>query len=246
MLMLLPLTATAQDHLLREDTAARIVDRYLDIMGVERLPADSLLVLETTITSPGTTDTFVMKRWFAQPQMQRIEVWRGKELQTGLCTNGKNRYRKMNHSLGYWVDRQPVRFYEQLMAYDFRGPLYNWRASNAVLTYNGPVTAPGGQRLESVKVEASGMFTRIYMFEESGLLSIVFESSEMLDGDDHAIDTTARIEWKCMHEYQQVGNSVLPKQESFLRGKRLTVMETKAHFEPLNTLIFNEDKRGKK
>ncbi|MBR6048758.1 MAG: hypothetical protein IKP83_01185 [Bacteroidales bacterium] len=246
LLALLPLAAMAQDHLLREDTAARIVDRYLQMMGIERLPADSLLVLETTITSPNSTDTFVMRRWFAQPQMQRVEVWHGKKLQTGLCTNGKDRFRRMNHSLGYWVDLPPVRFYEQLMAYDFRGPLYNWRANNAVLTYNGPVTAPGGQRLESVKVEASGMFTRYYMFEESGLLSVLFETDEMLDRDDHDVDTTARIEWKCMHEYQQVGTSLLPRLESFLRGQRLTVMETTARLEPLNTLIFNEDRRGKK
>jgi hypothetical protein len=49
-----------------------------------------------------------------------------------------------------------------------------------------------------------------------------------------------------MHEFQQVCTSLLPRLESFLRGQRLTVMETTARLEPLNTLIFNEDRRGKK
>ena len=78
------------------------------------------------------------------------------------------------------------------------------------------------------------------------MLSVILETDEMLDRDDHDVDTTARIEWKCMHEYQQVGTSLLPRLESFLRGQRLTVMETTARLEPLNTLIFNEDRRGKK
>ena len=42
------------------DTAVQIVERYLELLGNDRWPADSLLVMKTVITSPQSGDTFVM------------------------------------------------------------------------------------------------------------------------------------------------------------------------------------------
>ena len=70
LLALAPLAATGQ-----KDTAAAIVDRYVELLGYTRLPQDSMLTMVTTVTSPGTADTFVMKRWFVPPLMMRVEVW---------------------------------------------------------------------------------------------------------------------------------------------------------------------------
>lgn len=221
------------------DTAAQIVDRYLEMLGNDRWPADSLLVMETVITSPGSADTFMMKRWFLPPQMMRVEVWLNDTLQTGLCSNGSDRYRKYVPSLGRWEDVASIHFYARLMGYDFRGPLYGWRTQGAVLTYKGPATVLGREGLQAVKVEVPERFARYYFFEPSGLMAMVVETEE-LDDLHRDIDRT-HIDWKFVHEYQQVGRSMLPKQESFLRDGKLTVLETTAHFKPRNTLIFNQD-----
>ena len=70
-------------------------------------------------------------------------------------------------------------------------------------------------------------------------MSMIVETAELdsLYRDRYSV----HIDWKFIHEYQQVGRSLLPKQESFMRQGKLTVMETEAYFEPAKTLIFNQD-----
>lgn len=237
-----PMALAAQDNQPREDTAAMIIDRYMSILNYDALPHDSLLVLETFITYPQTNDTFVMKRWYMWPQMMRVEIWRGQEQHGGLCTNGHDRYRKFIKSLGYWQDIDADQFYDNLHGYDFRGPLYNWRINGTQLDYQGKVKAPGGQMLESVLVNTPGMFYRYYMFQPDGLLALIVETEE-IDSKKSASFDEVHIEWKCMHEYKLLGKSLFPSQESFMRRGTLTVMETSAHFEARNELLFNIDKR---
>lgn len=221
------------------DTAVQIVERYLELLGNDRWPADSLLVMKTVITSPQSGDTFVMKRWFMPPQKHRIEVRLNDTLQTAYCGNGSDRFRKYIPSLGYWQDIPSYQFYTELAGYDFRGPLHGWRAQGATLTYEGPATVMGRHGLEAVKVEVPDRYVRHYFFEPSGLMSMIVETAELdsLYRDRYSV----HIDWKFIHEYQQVGRSLLPKQESFMRQGKLTVMETEAYFEPAKTLIFNQD-----
>lgn len=221
------------------DTAEMIVQRYLDRLGNDRWPADSTLYLETVITSPGSTDTIIMRRWFTPPQMLRVEVRKGRRLQVGLCSNGKDRYRRYHHELNYWVDLQPIDFYDRMIGYDFRGPLHGWKAKGATLTYDGKVKAEGHYDMESVTVEAPNAFKRHYMFEPSGLLAVIIETDEL---DTAYKDVTgSHIDWKCIHEYMTIGGRMLPRLESFMREGRLTVLETTAKLEERNTLIFNQD-----
>lgn len=221
------------------DTATRIVERYLDMLGSDRWPTDSMLVMKTVITSPQSTDTFVMKRWYMPQQRHRIEVWLGDTLQTAFCGNGSDRFRKYNPSLGYWEDIPSYYFYTELGGYDFRGPLHGWRAQGATLTYEGMATVVGRKGLEAVKVEVPERYARHYFFEPSGLMSVIVETDELDSLYRDRYNT--RIDWKFIHEYQQVGRCLLPKQESFMRQGKLTVMETEAYLEPANTLIFNQD-----
>lgn len=238
-LLLIALALGGTVHSQTVDTAAWIVDNYLDMMGTSRWPVDSMLVMETTVTTPGTTDTFVIKRWHLPPTMFRVEVWNGKTLQNAYCSNGNDRYRSYRPRYGYWVDIQPGHFQESFGAYDFRGPLFNWRAAGAKLTYTGIAKAMGEYDMMSVKVEAPSLFTRYYLFEPSGLLSVIVETDE-LDSNYNPVPE-ARIEWKIIHEYMRMGDRLLPKQESFMREGQLTVMETTAWMEKRNTLIFNQD-----
>lgn len=236
LLALLPLAATAQT-----DTAAMIVDRYEELLGPERLPQDSMLTMVTTITSPGSQDTFIMKRWYVPPLMMRVEVWYKDKMQTGLCTNGKNRYRIYSPKKGFWEDKLDYRFYEELEGYDFRGPLHNWRAKGMTLSYKGITRAKGDHELLTVTVEGPKMYTRHYMFEPTGLLAVIIETDE-LDTTEYHSNGEPHTEWKIMHEYMPIGpSSLLPKEESFMRGGVLTIMQTEAWMEPKQTLLFNKD-----
>lgn len=236
LLALLPLAATAQS-----DTAATIVDRYEQLLGPERLPQDSMLTMVTTITSPGSQDTFIMKRWYVPPRMMRVEVWYKDTLQTGLCTNGKDRFRTYSPKSGFWNDKPDYLFYEELDGYDFRGPLHNWRAKGMTLTYKGITRAKGDYELQTVTVEGPMMFTRHYMFEPSGLLAVIIETDE-LDTTEYHNNGEPHTEWKIEHEYMEVGpSSLLPKVESFMRGGILTIMQSEAWLEPKQTLLFNKD-----
>lgn len=237
LLALASLTATGQ-----KDTAEAIVDRYVELLGYTRLPQDSMLTMVTTVTSPGTADTFVMKRWFVPPLMMRVEVWHGDTLTNAFCTNGKSRYRIYDRKKELWTAYDDYIFYEKIVPYDFRGPLYNWRAQGLTLSYKGITKAKGDHELQTVTVEGPGYYTRHYMFEPSGLLAVIIETDE-IDTVEYRRYEDGHIDWKIEHEYMEVAPGVLlPKEESFMRLGVLTVLRTEAWLEPRQTLLFNKDK----
>ena len=223
-----------------DSAAIRIVERYLGILNIEAIPADSMLVLNTQIVYPATHDTLTMRRLYATPQMFRVDVYdsRGK-LQTGLCGNGTNRYRLYDRKRGWWGDITRETFFNKLYGFDFRGPLYTWRSDNAELTYRGKADYKG-QQLDVVEVSTPGFYKRTYMFEPSGMLSVILESLENSEEDYNPM-RDAHIDWKCFHEYQLVGNTILPSLESFSRDNELTILSTEARFEKRDNLQFNQD-----
>ncbi len=235
LLCLLPLAASAQS----DSTAIRIVNRYLNIMNIDALPKDSMLVVNTLITYPTTGDTLHMKRYYAAPQMFRIEVRQADgTLQTGLCGNGDKRFRAFAPKSGWWRDITPESFYSRLYGFDIRGPLYNWQNNNAYLTYRGR-TEYKGEHLDVVHFTAPGFYSRLYMFESSGLLSVIIEEDSL---DEHYKQLNdARIDWKCEHEYTNVGPAILPSLESFMRENTLTVLRSEMKLEKRDNLIFNQD-----
>lgn len=224
-----------------QDTAEAVVERYLRLLNYEALPQDSMLVLETTITYHGQPDTFAMKRYYQHGGMMRVEVRLHGQLTNGLCTNGGSRHRIMSPSLGWWSDAEHVDFHTRMQGYDFRGPLYGWRATGTQLSYNGTTTL-NGETLQVVRAEQKGHYVRYYMFEEqSGLLVVVLEKDELPAGEQKPMFSVKPIDFKSIHEYLPVGESLIPSQESFMRDGQLTIMETKAHFEPRNDMLFNRD-----
>ena len=223
-----------------DTVAARIIDRYLAILNIDALPQDSMLVLTTTITKQGGGDTVVMTRLFQKPQMFRVDVRDSHGLQTGLCSNGKDRFRAYPYQGDWWGDIKPEDFYNRLTGFDFRGPLYNWRMNGLELTYLGKVDVDHkGAKLDAVRVVTSTTYPRTYFFEESGLLCLIIEDEVMSDGIPVLKDT--HINWKCEHEYGRVGETVLPTLESFLRHGEQTVLSTEMHFEKRDNLRFNQD-----
>lgn len=242
LLALLPLWAGAQE----KDSADIVVDRYLKMMNYDGLPHDSTLVLETTVTFHGSPDTFLLRRWYAPPAMMRVEVWHGDTLTEGLCTNGDDRHREYSRHQGWWNDIASNSFHEKMAAYDFRGELFNRQVLGSKLTYRGTVTTKG-QRLQVVSSERKQYYTRYYMFEaRSGLLVLMQEKDEMEEAKNQTerIKKTLRIkpiEYKVVHEYQPLGECLVPSQESYMRDGLLTIMETKAHLVPRDNMLFNQD-----
>lgn len=240
LLLLLPTWGMAQNHQdVLSDTARAVVDRYLQLLNIEELPQDSMLVMETVITFYGEKDTIWMRRWYAAPQQFRVEVWNGGKLETGLISNGKDRFRQYMTRGKFWESTKQEILLDRLRGYDFRGPLYDWRDKAATLSWNGTTTLKG-QKLNVVRVKCPSMYERYYMFEpESGLLTLIIETENI--EDDFKPLNDSHIEWKAVHEYQPIGNSMLPSQESFMRKGTLTILNSTYHFESLNPDIFEKD-----
>jgi len=238
--LLLPLAMQAQNHQdILSDSAKVVVERYLQMLNIDGLPQDSLLVTETAITFYGEKDTIWMRRWYATPNMFRVEVWNHGELETGLVSNGKDRFRKYVPADKGWESIKLEEFHDRLQGYDFRGPLYDWRNKGAMLSWNGTTTLKG-EPLLVVKVSCPAMYERYYMFEpESGLLTLIFETDNREDG--YAPRREGHIDWKSIHEYQPLSTGILPSLESFMRGGVLTIMSSTTHFEKLDTEIFEHD-----
>lgn len=241
LLALMPLGLTAQNHRdVLSDSATHVVERYVQMLDIDHLPQDSLLVMETAITTNlNTKDTIWMRRWYAHGERHRIEVWDGKKMTFGLATNGKDRFRNYRSAYETWEAITKENFSNRMQGYDFRGPLYRWNEKGAQLSWNGR-TELKGQPLQVVKVVCPDRYNRYYMFEpESGLLTLIFETDEMFDGRKEIVPS--HIEWKSFHEYQPLTTGMLPSLESFMRNGELTIMRTSYHFEALDPDFFEHD-----
>lgn len=240
LLLTLPVWVQAQNHQdLLDDSAKVVVDRYLQLLNIEGLPQDSLLVMETAITFYGEKDTIWIRRWYAAPEKYRVEVWNHGKLETGLISNGKDRFRKYVPAYESWESITLADFQDRLTGYDFRGPLYNWRDKGASLKWNGTTTLKG-EPLQVVKVNCPAMYERYYMFEpESGLLTLIFETDKVYG--NYSPRREGHIDWKSIHEYQPLATGILPSLESFMRGGVLTIMSSTTHFEKNNPEIFEHD-----
>lgn len=241
LLVLLPLGLRAQT----KDSAELIVERYLKMLNFEALPQDSTLVMESTITFHGSTDTFTMRRWYAPPTMMRVEVWHDDQLSEGYCTNGSSRHREYMRRMKWWDDVDHSVFHQKIDAFDFRGQLYNWQVRGVKLSYRGEVNYKG-QQLQVVRAEQADVYTRYYMFEKrSGLLVIVQEKDEREKNDAIQVALAqlkvSPMEYEVIHEYLPAGMSLVPSQVSYMRDDLLTIMQTTLHFEPRNNLLFNQD-----
>lgn len=234
--VVLPVALRAQNT--TNDTAMRIIDRYVTMLNYDGLP-DSTLVMETTITYHNQPDTFIMRRWFLPPDMLRVEVWSGDSLTNGYCTNGTTRFRVYSPKRGWWEEVAPADFERRVSYYEFRSLLSRHDTMETTYTYAG-ITTLKGQPLEVVRVDKPNVYSRYLLFEQrSGLLLFIIETDEMpveslSPGYNHSA-------WKAYHEYQPMGASLIASQESFMRNGVLTIMNTKMHFEPRNTLLFNQD-----
>ena len=238
LLLLLPACLWAQKA--STDTAEMLVQRYIRMLNYDALPKDSMLVMETTVSYLGLPDTFVMRRWYAYPDMLRVEVWQDDTLTHGFCTNGTDRYREYVQHHGWWEDLFSKEFLRRVKPYDFHCPLYDWTPDGDMkITYTG-TSELKGQALKTVRVEQKNMYIHHFLFEEqSGLLLFIFVSDQLTEGSSGI--EYMHTNWKAFHEYLPVGGSLIASEESFMRNGTLTIQRTQAHFEAVDHMLFNQD-----
>ena len=219
------------------DSAAAVVDRYLALLNIEALPTDSMLYIETAVTTNQHDDTVWIYRWYAPPKRFRVEVRYNGKLLDGLVGDGEKHFIYFDAEHGGWASLRDDFFYEKLKAYDFRGPLYAWRTQGISLTWGGN-TILKEQPMQVVKVDDPGLYGRYYMFDaRSGLLTLIIETDELAEG--FAPRPESRIEWKAMHEFSPIGTgTLLPTLESFLRGEEITVLSSTMRFLPIDPKKF--------
>lgn len=224
-----------------KDSAEWVVERYLRLMNIEGLERDSILYMESTIVyASAPTDTAILKRWFLPPNRFRSEMWHKDTLLEGLYTDGKKLHREINNTnLVYWMHITESRYYDQVRPYDFRGPLYSWRADGAELTYQG-VWKMEGSDVYRIYVETPDRYNSYYLFEKgSGLLFLEQTTEGHSAYSNHQAKAFAGLHG--IHEYLPIGKALLPSVESYQTKDDMLIYRTTYRYVPLDMRIFTED-----
>lgn len=241
LIMALGLNAAAQQKPETADSAEAIVDRYMEMMEPASNRTDSILYMETYIYFRSTPhDTAIMKRWFLPPNRFRYELWFGDTLREGAYSDGKKVFREYQWDmLDGWTRVAESRYYVIVPGYDFRGPLYNWRANGSEMKYLG-IWNFQGNKVYRVLMETPDKYNRYLLFEkESGLLFMIQETNEHSEYSRHI--AYKHPDWHAYHEYQPVGAALLPSIESYQVDNDILFHFTRYSYIPLNMKIFTED-----
>lgn len=239
---LLTVTVTGQNPQKEIDTAEVVVSRYLNLMNIESLRRDSILYIESVIyhrSSPH--DTAIMKRWYLPPNRMRSELWHGDTLLQGAYTDGKNIFKECDKSMfNGWTKVAMSRYYNIEPLYDFRGPLYHWKANAVDLTYKG-IWHFNNNEVYRVVADSPNGYVNHYLFEkESGLLFFIEETNSHSTYSNHKAEE--HPDWHAYHEYQPIGNAILPSIESYQMNEDVIFYFTKYRYIPIDMRIFTEDK----
>ena len=223
------------------DSAEMVVRNYFEILNYDAIRTDSILYMESIIYKRSApTDTAVLKRWFLPPNRMRVELWHGDTLLEGCYSDGKEVFRE-NHKKMFngWVKTAESRYYELAHDYDFRGALYNRVADAAELKYEG-IWDFNGNKVYRVFVDIPLRYCRNYLFEkESGLLFLIQETNQHSEYSDHKVYD--HPDWHAYHEYQPVGDVLLPSVESYQMGGDILFYYTSYRYIPLDMKVFTED-----
>ncbi len=235
------LGASGQNSRNAVDTAEAVVQRYYDLLNIEGIRRDSILYMETvSYKRSNPSDTAILKRWFLPPNRFRAELWHGDTLLEGCYTDGKGIYKE--YHLGViegWVTVAQSRYYALEPGYDFRGALYHRQADGTVLTYNGSWNY-NGQAVDRVYADTPMQYCRNFLFEkDNGLLFFIEVTNKHSEYTNH--QTYDHPDWHAFHEYQPVGNVLLPSVESYQMNNDVVYHFTKYRYIPLKAKTFTEN-----
>lgn len=233
--------ASSQNSKPTVDSAELVVSHYYDLLNYGNIRTDSILYIETVIYKRShPTDTAIMKRWFLPPLCTRTELWHGDTLLEGVYSNGKDIFRE--YRLGMlieWTRVSSSRYYDLVPIYDFRGALHYRNADATSLKYEG-IWDFNGHKVYRIYADTPYKYCRNYLFEkESGLLFMIQETNTHSEYSNHqAYD---HPDWHAIHEYQPLGDVLLPKVESYQMDGDMVYYFSKGKYLPLNMDIFTKD-----
>ena len=128
-----------------------------------------------------------------------------------------------------------------MASYDFRGPLYQWKANGGELRYEGEFDYQG-HPVSSIYVAMPGMYDKHYLFErESGLLFLINETNKTYERTEFS--QAIHVDWRAFMEYEQVGLSLLVSKESYKKDGIIVDIDHHGSILPINDRIFTHNKR---
>lgn len=233
------LQASAQEIPSQEDRkAAQVVDDFYRMLNLDSLRTDSILYIESHIVPNGHTDTLTMRRWTATRHRQRVEFWYQGILQMCLFSDGRTYYESYREEEG-WKSVNRSDYYDAVEIYDIHGPLYQWREHGEELTYEGTVLFEGN-RVERIGSRSPLHYDRHYYFEQESKLMFLYTESDSIGGEPSPITTRNRVDWHAYHEYQPLGNILLPSVESYQHQGSITLIFNRASYVALDERIFTQ------
>lgn len=238
-------SANAQNSNAETDSAIAIVTKYMNLLNYDALKSDSILYIETNIYKRSNShDTAILKRWFMQPNLFRAELWHGDTLLQGCYSDGRNIHKEHNLSfLPGWTEVAPSRYYTIAPGYDFRGALHYWKDDGTELRYDG-IWDYNGHNVYKIYAESPERYNRYYYFEkESGLLFLIEETQKHSAYSNHQAYDHPDLHG--YHEYQPLGNVVLPSIESYQMGGDVLLYYSSFRYIPIDKTIFQQDTPAK-
>ena len=223
--------------------AVQIVDRYLEIVNFMNDPTDSVLyVTSYVVDQSNPKDTLIIYRWYKAPFYTRIETWSKGRLESGYYTDGIGIFRAFHKGRREWADMTQHSFFDNIVPYDVRGALYDWRSKGAELFYAGEFNYKGSP-LDRVFVVSPGRFDRYYFFEKNtGLLAMVVEDLHVCgDVVPKKEDVAQRVDWRVWNEFTPLHGHYLPSVESYRAGQQMVVIKSTYSYKKPSTLYFTED-----
>lgn len=214
------------------DSAAMIVDNYLEKMNYDNLNWQTVEAESLITNSLRPEDTIVLTRRFSFPQYSHVVLsYKGRILE-GLFSDGTT-FLAYDTTERAWVVSSQTSYEERLAGYDLRGPLFNWKNRNVKLQYRGISTLEGNDVCQ-IFVEDPQRDYRNYLFERStgNLFLIVERQSER--------KKVQSVDWRAIHEYTPVGDFVFPTLESYQSNGSITVIATRINILPFNKNQFEK------
>ena len=222
------------------DTATWVVDQYLERLNYFNFPLDTTVYIQSTIVNQHfPNDTTIMKRWYARPHQYRTEIWAADTLQYGAYGNGTDYFCVFNHANHHWDEVRQTNFYEAHQAYDFRGPLYDWKGKAAEFQYMG-IKEFQGIPVYQIRVQTPGIYDRDYFFEKSTGLFFMFNELTSTLGNEE-LNPNRHVDWRACHEFTPIGNMLFPTIESYQTHGSVVVIRSQVQLIPYNYNIFNRD-----
>ena len=128
-------------------------------------------------------------------------------------------------------------YYDAEQAYDIYGPLYQWRLRGEDLTYEG-VARYKDQPVIRIGARSPSHYDRHYYFEQGSKLLFLYTESDSVAGEPLPLKTRNRVDWHAYHEYQPLGEVLLPSVESYQYQNSIVLIFHKARYVANDERIF--------